>query len=88
MDLGSEAGVTKGTKGRCHVSTGNRVCDKRMRNMTQHDICRGVSRHDGGEAAPSWTLGLARGKRKADKRHAIKERDWKRDKQRLMKVRG
>ncbi|MCY3980586.1 MAG: SsrA-binding protein SmpB [Alphaproteobacteria bacterium] len=33
-------------------------------------------------------LGLARGKRKADKRHAIKERDWKRDKQRLMKARS
>ena len=30
-------------------------------------------------------LGLAKGKRKVDKRHTVKERDWKRDKQRLMK---
>ena len=32
-------------------------------------------------------LGLARGKKKADKRESIKERDWKRDKQRMMKAR-
>lgn len=30
-------------------------------------------------------LGLAKGKKKADKREAIKDRDWKRDKARLMK---
>jgi len=30
-------------------------------------------------------LGLAKGKHKADKREAIKERDWKRDKARLMR---
>jgi SsrA-binding protein len=33
-------------------------------------------------------LGLARGKRKVDKRHAEKEKDWKRDKARLMRNRG
>jgi SsrA-binding protein len=33
-------------------------------------------------------LGLAQGKRKADKRAAEKERDWKRDKDRLMKDKG
>lgn len=33
-------------------------------------------------------LGLARGKRKVDKRATIKERDWQRDKQRLMRQRG
>ncbi len=33
-------------------------------------------------------LGLARGKRQYDKRAAVKERDWKRQKQRLMKARG
>ncbi len=33
-------------------------------------------------------LGLVRGKRKADKRAAIKERDWQRDKARLMRARG
>jgi SsrA-binding protein len=33
-------------------------------------------------------LGLAQGKRKADKRAAEKERDWKRDKARLMKDKG
>jgi SsrA-binding protein len=33
-------------------------------------------------------LGLAKGRRKADKRQAIKERDWKRDQQRLMRVKG
>ena len=33
-------------------------------------------------------LGLAKGKRKADKRQAIKARDWQRDKARLMRVKG
>lgn len=33
-------------------------------------------------------LGLVHGKRKADKRAAIKERDWQRDKARLMRARG
>ena len=33
-------------------------------------------------------LGLAKGKRKADKRAAEKERDWKRDKARIMRSRG
>ena len=33
-------------------------------------------------------LGLAKGRRKVDKRQAIKERDWKRDQQRLMRVKG
>jgi SsrA-binding protein len=33
-------------------------------------------------------LGLARGKRKVDKRAALKERDWKRDKARLMRNKG
>ena len=32
-------------------------------------------------------LGLAKGKKKVDKRETIKDRDWKRDKQRLMKAR-
>jgi SsrA-binding protein len=33
-------------------------------------------------------LGLARGKRKVDKREAEKERDWQRDKARLMRAKG
>jgi SsrA-binding protein len=33
-------------------------------------------------------LGLAKGKRKADKRQAEKERDWQRDKARLMRDKG
>ena len=33
-------------------------------------------------------LGLARGKRKADKRAAEKEKDWKRDKARLLRNKG
>ncbi len=33
-------------------------------------------------------LALAKGKKEHDKRESIKERDWKRDKQRLMKDRG
>jgi SsrA-binding protein len=33
-------------------------------------------------------LGLARGKKKADKREAEKKRDWQRDKARLMRDRG
>jgi SsrA-binding protein len=33
-------------------------------------------------------LAIARGKRKYDKREATKERDWKRDKARLMRERG
>ena len=34
------------------------------------------------------TLGLAEGKSKADKRQSIAERDWKRDKARVMRDRG
>jgi SsrA-binding protein len=34
------------------------------------------------------SLGLARGKRKADKREAIKERDWQKQKSRLLRQRG
>lgn len=34
------------------------------------------------------SLGLARGKRKADKREAVKERDWQRQKSRLLHHRG
>lgn len=33
-------------------------------------------------------LGLAKGKRKGDKRETVKERDWQRDKARLMRARG
>ncbi len=33
-------------------------------------------------------LGLAKGKKKADKRESIKQRDWKRDKARLMRDKG
>jgi SsrA-binding protein len=33
-------------------------------------------------------LGLAKGKRKADKRQAEKERDWQRDRSRLMRDKG
>jgi SsrA-binding protein len=33
-------------------------------------------------------LGLAKGKRKADKRAAEKERDWKRDKGRILRARN
>ena len=33
-------------------------------------------------------LALAKGKKAHDKRETIKERDWKRDKQRLLKDRG
>jgi SsrA-binding protein len=34
------------------------------------------------------TLGLGQGRNKADKRHAIADRDWQRDKARLMRDRG
>ncbi len=34
------------------------------------------------------SLGLAKGKHKADKRQTVKERDWQRDKARLMRQRG
>ena len=33
-------------------------------------------------------LGLAEGRRKVDKRAVIKERDWQRDKARIMRARG
>jgi SsrA-binding protein len=33
-------------------------------------------------------LGLARGKRKVDKRHAAKSRDWQRQKSRLLRDKG
>ncbi|MCQ8277338.1 SsrA-binding protein SmpB [Acetobacteraceae bacterium KSS8] len=34
------------------------------------------------------TIGLGEGRKNADKRHAIAERDWQRDKARLMRARG
>lgn len=34
------------------------------------------------------TIALAKGKQTVDKRHAIKDRDWKRDKARLMRLKG
>lgn len=34
------------------------------------------------------SLGIAKGKKNIDKRHAIKERDWQRQKSRLMRDRG
>jgi len=34
------------------------------------------------------SLGLAKGKRKGDKREAEKARDWQRDKARIMRARG
>lgn len=33
-------------------------------------------------------LGLAKGKQKADKREAIKQRDWQRDKARILRERN
>jgi SsrA-binding protein len=33
-------------------------------------------------------LGLAEGRKKADKRAAIKERDWQREKARLLRAKG
>lgn len=33
-------------------------------------------------------VGIAKGRKTVDKRHAIKERDWSRDKQRLMREKG
>ena len=33
-------------------------------------------------------LGLAKGKKMADKRQASKDRDWQRDKSRIMRARG
>ena len=42
-----------------------------------------------GEGKPAKVeLALAKGKNAADKRHTIKERDWKRDKARLLRERG
>ena len=76
---------------------------KRPRKLLLHrreiDRLAGAVRREGATIVPlklyfnergraKLELGLARGKRKVDKRHTIKERDWKRDKQRLMKARG
>lgn len=33
-------------------------------------------------------IGIAKGRKTIDKRHAVKERDWNRDKQRLLKTNG
>jgi SsrA-binding protein len=33
-------------------------------------------------------LGVGQGRNKADKRHAIADRDWKRDKARIMRDKG
>jgi SsrA-binding protein len=41
-----------------------------------------------GKGRAKVELALAKGKKAHDKRESIKERDWKRDKQRLMKERG
>ena len=39
-------------------------------------------------AAPQLELALAKGKKAHDKRETIKERDWKREQQRLLRDRG
>lgn len=41
-----------------------------------------------GQGRAKLELALAKGKKKFDKRETIKERDWKRDKARLMRARG
>ena len=40
------------------------------------------------DAVDNVSFAIARGKRKYDKRETIKERDWKRDKARLMRGRA
>ena len=41
-----------------------------------------------GRGLAKCELGLAKGKKKADKREALKQRDWQRDKARLMRDKG
>lgn len=70
-----------------------------MMHKKQRDKWLGLARRDGLTIVPisiyfnergraKLELGLGRGKKKADKRETIKERDWQRDKARIMRARG
>ncbi len=76
---------------------------KRARKLLLHkrerDRLLGQIRRDGYTLVPlaiyfndrgiaKLTLGLARGKKKADKREAAKQRDWQREKSRILKAQG
>src|SRR3546814_8128448 len=55
------------------------------------DVCASdlpLSIYFNGRGRAKVELALAKGKKAHDKRESIKERDWKRDKQRLLKDRG
>ncbi|MGE0253676.1 MAG: SsrA-binding protein SmpB [Alphaproteobacteria bacterium] len=72
---------------------------KLLLKARERDRLVGAIRRDGATLVPlslyfnergiaKIDLGLARGKRKADKRETIKDRDWQRDKARLMRDKG
>jgi SsrA-binding protein len=76
---------------------------RRARKLLLHrreiDRLSGLLRREGATLVPlsiyfnargiaKLRLGIAHGKRKADKRQAVKERDWQRQKARLMRERG
>jgi len=72
---------------------------KLLLKARERDKFLGAIRRDGATLVPlsiyfnergiaKVDLGLARGKRKADKRETIKDRDWQRDKARLLRAKG
>lgn len=72
---------------------------KLLLKARERDKFLGAIRRDGATLVPlsiyfnergiaKVDLGLARGKRKADKRETIKDRDWQRDKARLLRDKG
>jgi SsrA-binding protein len=72
---------------------------KLLMRRREIDRLRGAVRREGMTLIPlslyfntrgiaKLSVGLAKGKRKADVRQAIKEREWKRDKARLLRGRG
>ena len=72
---------------------------KLLLKARERDKFLGAIRRDGATLVPlsiyfnergiaKVDIGLARGKRKADKRETIKDRDWQRDKARLLRAKG
>ena len=72
---------------------------KLLLRRRQRDRLLGAIRREGATIVPlaiyftsrgiaKVEIGLARGKKKVDKRHALQERDWQRDRARLMRGKG
>ena len=64
------------------------ACTRLIESAGPRDNAFGLSDAYNERGRAKLLLGLAKGKTKGDKRESIKERDWKRDKARLMRDRG